>query len=483
MLVFNSLTQKKTKITKNKNKPLKIFVCGPTVYDYPHIGNARPFLIFDSFVKYLKSQGFKVFYLQNITDIDDKIIKKAKEQKTTWKKISSYFEKIYHQNEKALNITSVNKYARATKHIKEIEEQIKLLIKNGLAYEIKNDGIYFDISRFPDYGQLSKRDYKSAEDASSRIEENPNKKNKGDFVLWKFAKKGEPFWNLSFGAGRPGWHIEDTAISVKYFGPQYDIHGGGIDLKFPHHEAEIAQAEGAYQKRPFVKIWMHTGQLLVNGEKMSKSLGNFITIQDFLKKNEPEVLRLMVLLHQWRAPINFTEEVLSSTTYTWKNLKNFLLKLDFIIKQKSQDNFKLSNLKPINSNLIKSKIKLLNKEVKLALNDDFNTPQALGQIFTFLNQIEKNIWQIDVKDIILIQAAIYTHLQSIGLEIKNDYKIPSSIRFLLQKRELFRRNKQFMQADLLRNKIKALGYIIEDTPIGPFVIQENYAQKRNSKPA
>jgi len=481
MFVFNSLTQKKTKILKQKNKILKIFVCGPTVYDYPHIGNARAFLFFDSFIKYLKSQGFKVFYLQNITDIDNKIIHKAKEQKTSWKKISSYFEKIYHQNEKALNITSVNKYARATQHIKEIEEQIKLLIKNGLAYEIKNDGIYFDISRFPDYGKLSGRNYQEAENALSRIDKNPNKKNKGDFVLWKFAKKGEPFWNSSFGPGRPGWHIEDTAISVKYFGPQYDIHGGGIDLKFPHHEAEIAQAEGAYKKKPFVKIWMHTGHLLVNGEKMSKSLGNFVTIQDFLEKNEPEILRLLILLHQWRAPINFTKEVLLATTHTWENLKISLLKLNFIAQQK-QNYLKLKTTKLIKSNLIKNKVKLLNKKINSSLNDDFNTPQALGQIFTFLKDIEKNIWQIKPKDAATIEKTIKIHLQNIGLEVKTNYKLPKNIKFLLQKRELFRRNKQFIQADLLRNKIKALGYIIEDTPIGPFVIQENYAQKRNSKP-
>jgi len=463
MIIFNSLSRKKDKIPSKK--VLKIFVCGPTVYDYPHIGNARPFIFFDSLVKYLRSKGQKVFYLQNITDIDDKIIKKANEQKTSWKKISRFFEKIYHQNEKKLNITSVDKYARATEHIKEIEEQIKLLLKNGLAYEIKNDGIYFDTSRFKNYGKLSQKSYKEAEKASSRIEENPNKRNKADFVLWKFKKPNEPFWNSSLGKGRPGWHIEDTAISVKYFGPQYDIHGGGIDLKFPHHEAEIAQAEGAYKKSPFVKIWIHTGHLLVNGEKMSKSLGNFITIEDFLKKSSGNVLRLIILSTHWRTPINFKEEILKSAELTWKNLKNFLLKIKFIAQK--------PNLKNKRTKTIKNKIKKLNQNIKKSLENDFNTPKALGEIFTFIKEIEKNIWNLNQKDAKEIEKAIEKILENLGFKIDFEYKIPKKIIKIAEKREIKRKNKEFKKADLLRNKINELGYIVEDTPRGPFIFKKD----------
>jgi cysteinyl-tRNA synthetase len=463
MIIFNSLSRKKDKIPSKK--VLKIFVCGPTVYDYPHIGNARSFIFFDSLVKYLRSKGQKVFYLQNITDIDDKIIKKANEQKTSWKKISRFFEKIYHQNEKKLNITSVDKYARATEHIKEIEEQIKLLLKNGLAYEIKNDGIYFDTSRFKNYGKLSQKSYKEAEKASSRIEENPNKRNKADFVLWKFKKPNEPFWNSSLGKGRPGWHIEDTAISVKYFGPQYDIHGGGIDLKFPHHEAEIAQAEGAYKKSPFVKIWIHTGHLLVNGEKMSKSLGNFITIEDFLKKSSGNVLRLIILSTHWRAPINFKEEILKSAELTWKNLKNFLLKIKFIAQK--------PNLKNKRTKTIKNKIKKLNQNIEKSLENDFNTPKALGEIFAFIKEIEKNIWNLNQKDAQEIEKAIEKILENLGFKIDFEYKIPKKIIKIAEKREIKRKNKEFKKADLLRNKINELGYIVEDTPRGPFIFKKD----------
>jgi cysteinyl-tRNA synthetase len=466
MIIYNSLTGKKEKIPKYKNKKVKLFVCGPTVYDYPHIGNFRSFLFFDSFVKYLRSEGYKVFYLQNITDIDDKIINRAKEEKTSWQKVAQKFEKIYHQNEKQFGITAVNKYAKASKHIKEIVKQVQILIKKGFAYEIKGDGIYFDISKFKDYGKLSKRTYLKAEDAISRIDENPNKKNKGDFALWKFYKEGEPFWDTPLGKGRPGWHIEDTAISVKYFGPQYDLHGGGVDLKFPHHEAEIAQAEAAYGKIPFVKIWIHTGHLLVNGEKMSKSLGNFITAQDFAKENDPQILRLIVLLHSFSSPINFTKDLLLQTTHTFKGIKIFLLKLKFISDKKIKN--KKNNID------IKNKLKELDKKTRIALNNNFNSPLALSYIFSFIKEMEKEIWNISSFKAQYTLNYLLKFFGKIGLnfDIKN-YKIPPKITTLAKEREVLRNNKRFSEADNLRNKIKELGYIIEDTPLGPFIYKEN----------
>jgi len=470
MLIYNSLTRKKEIIKKPKNKKyIRIFVCGPTVYDYPHLGNARAFLFFDSFVKYIRSTGLKVFYLQNITDIDDKIIQRAQAEKKSWKQIARKFEKIYHQNEKDLNINSINAYGRATEHIKEIVDQVSLLLKKGYAYEIKNDGIYFDISKFKDYGKLSGRNYLMAEDATSRVDNSSNKKNKGDFALWKFSKKNEPSWKTILGEGRPGWHIEDTAIAVKFFGPQYDIHGGGIDLKFPHHEAEIAQAEGAYGKKPFVKIWIHSGHLLINGEKMSKSLKNYITISEFLKKYEPEVLRLIVLLHHYSSPINLTDELISSTQKSLANIKNFLMKINFVLDKKK----KIKNAKNNIQNTQKE-IKILNQKIKEALENDFNTPLALGNIFSFLGDKENKIWDMTSDEVLLIKKTILSQLKNIGLDLRiKKEKIPRKIMILVKKRDLFRKNKQFIQSDDLRKKIKSLGYIVEDTRIGTFIYQKH----------
>src|SRR3989338_3896037 len=279
--IYNTLSGKKEAVTLKKGKAVQLFVCGPTVYDYSHLGHARTYIAFDVIVKYLKEKGYKVFYLQNITDIDDKIIQRAQKKGIAAEKLAQDFEKEYLKDMKTLKVDSVTKYARATDYIKEIISQTKRLLEKGYAYQIK-DGIYYDISKFKNYGKLSGRTVQQAEDAISRIDENINKKNKGDFILWKISKPGEPKWTSPCGYGRPGWHIEDTAITEKIFGPQYDIHGGGEDLIIPHHEAEIAQMEAISGKKPLVKYWLHTSFLNVGGKKMSKSLGNFFTIRDIL---------------------------------------------------------------------------------------------------------------------------------------------------------------------------------------------------------
>jgi len=299
--IYNTLSRKKEIFSplrqvrgKPKGKKVNLFVCGPTVYDFPHIGHARTYVVFDAFVKFLRQKGFKVFYLQNITDIDDKIIDRAKEKKITPKKLALLFEKEYLKDMKSLKVDSVTKYARATDYIKEIISQVKRLLDKSFAYQAK-DGIYYDISKFKNYGKLARRTILQAEDGVCRIDQAKGKRNRGDFCLWKLSKNGEPKWESPFGWGRPGWHIEDTAICEKHFGFQYDIHGGARDLIFPHHEAEIAQMEALSDKSPMVKHWIHTGFLTVSDKKMSKSLGNFITIRDFQKKYPYRVLRLFVL--------------------------------------------------------------------------------------------------------------------------------------------------------------------------------------------
>jgi len=478
MLIFNSLSGKKEKISKPKKGPLKLFVCGPTVYDFSHLGHARTYLAFDIIVRYLKSQGFKIFYLQNITDIDDKIIERAKKEQKNPFELAHFFKKAYFEDMKKLKITSVNRYANATDFIPQIVKQVQTLIKKGYAYQIENEGYYFDIAKFKDYGKLSKRTKEQAEDAVSRIDESIKKRNKGDFCLWKFVKveegqktknwelrinkNGEPAWATPLGWGRPGWHIEDTAISEYYFGPQYDFHGGAVDLKFPHHEAEIAQQEAASGKKPFVRIWLHTGLLYVNNQKMAKSLKNFITIREFLKNHPPELLRWLVLNHHYRSPINYTETLLKQTEISLKNLKEFLLKIDFIKLKSHFKEEKINNL-----------LKKAEKEFHKAMNDDFNTPAALAAIFNFINKINPQIWTLSKKDALAIKKFITKNFKNLGLDLtfkqKTSSKIPKKISKIVKKREILRANKQFIQADNLRNKIKQLGYKIEDTPFGPFV--------------
>ncbi|MCL4400266.1 class I tRNA ligase family protein, partial [Patescibacteria group bacterium] len=314
-----------------------------------------------------------------------------------------------------------------------------------------------------DYGKLSKRTYLDAEDSVSRIDDSLNKRNKGDFALWKFSKPDEPEWPTDLGAGRPGWHIEDTALSGKYLGEQYDIHGGGIDLKFPHHEAEIAQAEASSGKIPFVKIWMHPGHLNVSGKKMSKSLGNFITMENFLSEHDGNVFRFLVLSHAYRSPINYTEETVENSENALKSIRIFLEKLDFVAEKTKN---KKSEMEEINKITAAS-----GARIKDVLEDDFNTPEAIGEIFKLMSALEGKIWNLTKKDSYSVKKSIILPLASLGFYIKNG-KIPVKIKRLSEKRELSRTNKQFVQADALRNKIKELGYSIDDTPLGCFVYKD-----------
>ena len=480
MKIFNTLSNKKELLKKPRKGYLKLFVCGPTVYDFPHIGHAKTYIVFDAFVRFLRSQKIKVIYLQNITDVDDKIIKRAKESHKNPLELAKFFEKEYKKIMKKLNINSVNIYARATDHIKEIQNQISILLKKGFAYQT-NNGVYFEVRKFKSYGELSKQNLDELR-PGWRIEPDPEKKDPLDFALWKKVNSklqaqnskqnqkskfqildGEPIWQSPWGWGRPGWHIEDTAIAEKFFGPQYDIHGGGVDLKFPHHESEIAQMESISGKKPFVKIWMHTGPLLVENKKMSKSFKNFITIPDFLKKYSPEVLRMLVLSVHYRSPLNYTDQLALQTKNSLRNIEEFLEKLRLVIasknkKQKSSD-FKIDKL-----------IKVLDISFIKALEDDFNTPKAFSIIFDIISSWQNQIWQFNKEQAEKIIKSIKNKLNVLGIELPA-LKTPKKIKNLVKKRELLRKNKQFIQADLLRKKIERLGYKIEDTPIGPLILR------------
>lgn len=474
MILYNTLSGKKEEVVKPKNRPLHFFVCGPTVFDYSHIGHARTYIAFDIFIRYLRSKKWRVTYLQNITDVDDKIIERAKLHHENPLSYAHKFEKLYKEDMKAIGCISVTRYARATEHIKEIVSQIQVLIKKGNAYFIENEGYYFDINSFPEYGKLSRRTALQAEDAVTRIDEQIKKRNKGDFALWKcvnvpksenkkkfFISNGEPAWNTKLGWGRPGWHIEDTAITERWFGPQYDIHGGGGDLKFPHHEAEIAQQESASGKAPFVKIWLHTGSLRINGEKMSKSLKNFLTIRDFLSKNSKNVLRIIIAMHHYRTPVQWSEVIVEQARQTIDSFFGAYDALSFS---------EMKNTKP--KTTITGQWKEIEENFKgkfeKAMEDDLNTPEAVAALFEYTTMLKSIAWKMPKTLAKKSKKNLSVSLGVLGIDV-TDQKIPKTIMKLVEERELYRGNKQFTHADTLRNQIDTLGYTIEDTTIGPFV--------------
>ncbi len=452
--VYNTLTRKKEVFKPLKDKEVKFFCCGPTTYDYSHLGHAKTYIQFDIIVKYLRYKGYKVFYLQNITDIDDKIIKKAKEEKTDWKTIARKYEQAYLEDMKNLEVNSINKYARATDYIPEIISQVKRLIDKKFAYKI-SDGYYFDLSKDKDYGKLAKRTSLEENDSVSRIDENTEKRNKGDFCLWKFSKENEPYWKTELENGRSGWHIEDTAITEKEFGPQYDIHGGGLDLIFPHHEAEIAQMESITGKKPFVKYWLHTGFVQINKEKMSKSLGNFSTIKDVLKNYNKNVIRFLFISSHYRKPIDFNQEALEQAKNSLQKLNEFILKLNNY-KSKSKDNKKVISL-----------IKKAKLNFEKAMDDDFETANAVTSIFEFTKELNKLLAEnkISENDAKKVKEFMFNIDKVFGI-IEDKIEIPKEIKELAEKREQARKNRDFKLSDQLRDKIKSLGYYIDDTKEG-----------------
>ena len=457
--VYNTLSKKKENFRPRKPGKVNLFVCGVTVYDFSHIGHARTYIAFDMIAKYLRQKGHDVFYLQNVTDVDDKIIKRAHELNEDPKKLARRFEKEYIADMKALGITSPAKYARATDYIPEIIDQVERLLKKGYAYEIPEDGIYFDISKFKDYGKLSGRTTQQAQDSVSRIDESVRKRGKGDFALWKLSKPGEPKWKSPWGFGRPGWHIEDTAITEKFFGPQYDIHGGAQDLIFPHHEAEITQMESISGKKPFVKYWMHTGFLTVKGEKMSKSLGNFITIRDFLKEHPARLLRFFVLKTHYRSPIDYSEDILQQSESDLGRLDEFVDRL----KSEARSTKLETN----------SKFKIQNSKLAFekAMEDDLNAPLAVSILFDLIRDgnslLDQNkMSRIDAKEILVFLKQIDEYFGCIFWG-REKQVIPAEIQKLAEQREQYRTQQNWAKADEVRKQIENSGWMLDDTPSGP----------------
>ena len=462
MIVYNTLSGQKEEFQPMEQNKVRMFVCGPTVYDVPHLGHAKTYVLFDAFAKYLRHKNFEVQYLQNITDIDDKIIARATEEDTDYKSIAEKYTKIYFEDMKALGVDAVSQYAPATEYIDEIVDQVKRLVDTGHSYFIEGDGYYFDLATFPEYGKLSGRTSQQAEDSISRIDESVNKRNPGDFALWKLfpadAGHEEIGWDSPLGRGRPGWHIEDTAITEKVFGPQYDIHGGGVDIKFPHHEAEIAQQESVSGKSPLAKYWMHVGSLTVNGKKMSKSLGNFVTIKDVLKQISPQAARLYILSGHYRSPLDYNDTLLDQSDAASKRIAGFSARLG---QARGTGNKKTEEY-----------LKEGAEGFYAALNDDFNTPGALGAVFELIRNVNPILVSNELSE---SQAgSIKTFLNTVHdvlgiIPEPEDQEIPDEILALAEQREEARKNKNWAEADRLRAQIESQSYTISDTPAGPLV--------------
>jgi len=442
MKLYNTLTRKKEEF-KPIGKEVKIYSCGPTVYDSPHIGNLRAFIFADLLKRYLKFKKYKIKHVMNITDIDDKLIKKSKGKKEKLKQITKKYTKVFFDALSSLNIEKADIYPRATEHIKEMSEIVEKLLKKNLAYKT-TDGIYFNIKKFKPYGKLSGLKKQNLKKTKSRIDKDEyDKSNARDFALWKFHTKedGEISWQTSLGKGRPGWHIECSAMSSKYLGQPFDIHTGGIDLVFPHHENEIAQSEAAFGKK-FVKYWIHNEHLIINGRKMSKSLGNFYTLEDLLKKYNTNTLRYLLLSTHYRQKLNLTEQSLKAAEKAVFRIMEFL----------SSENKKESKEIPI-------LIKKTEKEFISALDDDLNISKALATIFNFIRKSNKLGSGKKSKELIKKINSV------LGLKIEKQ-KIPKEVKELVDKREKARKNKEWKEADKLRDKIKKLGFQLDDTTKG-----------------
>lgn len=458
MKVFNTMTRKKEELIPLIPGEIKMYSCGPTVYNYFHIGNARPFIIFDIMRRYLEYRGFKVTFVQNFTDVDDKIINRAKEENVTEKEISDKYINEYLKDAEGLSIRKADYHPRVTEHIPEIIDLIKRIEDNGLTYTV-NGNVYYDTKKFSDYGKLSKQNIDELE-AGARVDVGEEKKHPMDFVLWKNQKPGEPAWESPWGLGRPGWHIECSAMSMKYLGETMDIHSGGQDLIFPHHENEIAQSEGATGK-PFANYWMHNGFINIDNEKMSKSLGNFFTVREISQQYDLEAVRLFMISSHYRSPINFSKELLDS-------IKNSLERL-YIAKTNLLYLLNKAKEKEENEAEKNMKLRLLQHKDKFieAMDDDLNTADAVSAIFDLVRDINSEINEDFSRETILFAYNLYMELATVlGLLNKEEEALDEDIESLISERQKARKEKNWALADKIREDLNSRGIILEDTPTG-----------------
>jgi cysteinyl-tRNA synthetase len=439
--IYNTLTRSKEVFTPRVVGKVGLYVCGMTVYDYCHVGHARVMVVFDTVVRYLRYSNYDVTYVRNITDIDDKIIHRANENGEDFHALTERFIDAMHEDERALSVLPPDIEPRATSSIADIIAMIEKLITNDFAYVGTNGDVFYAVEKFKNYGQLSGKNLDDLQ-AGERVDVDLAKRNPMDFVLWKMAKEGEPFWESPWGNGRPGWHIECSAMSTCCLGNSFDIHGGGMDLQFPHHENEIAQSEGATGEK-FVNLWMHNGFVRINEEKMSKSLGNFFTVREVLKQYRPEIVRFFILSSHYRSPLNYSDESLNDAAAGLTRLYTALRDIE-IVETDIDSEFKAS--------------------FEQAMNDDFNTPVALAVLFDVareLNKTKSPILAATLKSVASVLGILQDNPEHY-LKGENDTEIEQQI----QARIYAKKAKNWALADQIRNELKAKNVILEDSPDG-----------------
>ena len=453
MKIFNTLTRQKDEFVPITEGEVKIYACGPTVYNYIHIGNARPLCVFDVLRRYFLWRGYKVNFVQNFTDIDDKLINKANDEGITVPEVAERFIGEFWTDAKGLNVMEATVHPRATENIAEIQAIISTLIEKGYAYESNGD-VYYRAKNFNEYGKLSHQPLEDLE-AGARINVTEIKEDPMDFCLWKGAKPGEPFWDSPWGKGRPGWHFECSAMAGRYLGKTIDIHCGGLDLIFPHHENEIAQSEAA-NGCDFSHYWMHNGFINVDNHKMSKSLNNFFTVRDVAEKYGYEAIRYFLVSSQYRSPINYSVEIIEQAKNSLERLYTCRDKIDFSLKSAKD------------GGEIPSFIETAKNDFITAMEDDLNTADALAAIFTLVREINTAIKNGIEKNGLLASADMFDQLTGVlGLVYnRKNEALDSDIQALIDKRTEARKNRDFKTADEIRDKLKEMGIVLEDTPQG-----------------
>ena len=459
MQIFNSQTRKKEEFVPITPGKVGIYACGPTVYNYFHIGNARPFIVFDVLRRYFAHRGYEVTFEQNFTDIDDKMIRRANEEGITVKELGDRFIQEYYKDAGALGIRPATVHPRATEHMQEIIDLVKTLQDKGYAYEVGGD-VYFDTQKDKGYGKLSGQNMDDLE-AGARIDVDDVKKNPADFALWKAQKPGEPAWESPWGLGRPGWHIECSAMSMKYLGETFDIHAGGKDLLFPHHENEVAQSECATGK-PFARYWMHNGFINIDNEKMSKSKGNFFTVRDIVKEYNPEDVRMFMLSAHYRSPVNFSRDMVAQAHASLQRLYTARDHMMFLLKNAADTEI------TADEKALLDKVQASVERFDAAMDDDLNTADALGALFEIVK--DANVALNEKSSKAAVEKTLNTLMELadvLGLLAKKaDDGLPAEIQQMVDERAQARKDKNWKKSDELRDALAAAGYIVKDTPQG-----------------
>ncbi len=465
MKVYNTLTRKKETLDPIEAGVVKIYVCGPTVYNFFHIGNARPFVVFDTLRKYLQYRGYRVKFVQNFTDVDDKIINRAREENLTASQVSEKYIEEYYKDAAALNVTKADVHPKVSEHIPEIIEFVKTLVDKGYAYEVNGD-VYFSTRKFDGYGKLSGQNIEDLE-SGARIAVGEIKEDPLDFALWKAQKEDDEIaWDSPWGKGRPGWHIECSAMSKKHLGDTIDIHAGGQDLQFPHHENEIAQSE-CCNGVPFANYWMHNGYITIDNEKMSKSKGNFFTVRDILKEYDGEVMRFFLLSGHYRNPINFSDTLMEQAKAGLARMQNAKENLKHLIA--NEDGVMTDAEKEAVAGYDQYR-----QEFIAAMDDDLNTADAISAIFELITAINTAVKDGASKEFAQKSLDVLMELASVvGLLQKDEETvIDDDVQALVDERQEARKAKNFARADEIRDLLKARGITLKDTPQGVQIVKE-----------